>query len=83
MFLFTLPDSDTDSNSDSDYKPNGYVTLCGMIHSYCTESDSDSSPNYQTIVMGSESDSVLESGSVNVNKPLNGQARELKTDVKQ
>ena len=44
-----------------------------------TQSDSD----YQIIVMGSESGSELESGSVNVNKPLNGQTHELKMDLKQ
>ena len=74
--LFTSPDSDTDSNSDSDCKPNGYVVPCRTFST--AQSDSDSNPNYQTVGMGSESGSVLESGSVNVNKPLNGQTHELK-----
>ena len=40
---FTLPDPDTDS--DSDCKPNGYI---GNIQNFphCIESDSESNPNY-------------------------------------
>ena len=30
--LFTLPDLGTDSNSDLDFKPNGYVALCRTFH---------------------------------------------------
>ena len=30
--LFTLPDSDTDSNSYSDCKPNGYIVVCRTFH---------------------------------------------------
>ena len=30
--LFTLPDSDTDTNSDSNYTPNGYIVLCRTFH---------------------------------------------------
>ena len=30
--LFTLPDLDTDSNSDLESKPNGYVVLCRAFH---------------------------------------------------
>ena len=29
---FTLPNSDTDTNSDSDSKPNGYIALCRTFH---------------------------------------------------
>ena len=30
--LFTLPDLDSDSYSDSDAKPNGYIALCRSVH---------------------------------------------------
>ena len=29
---FTLPNSDTDSDSSSDCKPNGYIVLCRTFH---------------------------------------------------
>ena len=38
--LFTLPDSNTDSHSDC--KPNGYIVLF-----HCMELDADSNPNCQ------------------------------------
>ena len=30
--LFLLLDSDTDSNSNLDCKPNGYIVTCGTFH---------------------------------------------------
>ena len=39
---FTLPDPDTDS--DSDCKPNGYISNMQNF-SHCIESDSESNPN--------------------------------------
>ena len=30
--LFTLPDSDSGSESDSDSKPSGYIALCRSFH---------------------------------------------------
>ena len=42
--LFALPDSDT--NSDSDGKPNGYIVLTKNFSHY-KELDSDSNPNCQ------------------------------------
>ena len=30
--LFTLPNSDTDSDSNSDCKPNGYIIICRTFH---------------------------------------------------
>ena len=43
--LFTLPDSDLDSHSDLDSKPNDYIALCRSFHA--AESDSDSNPDCQ------------------------------------
>ena len=37
---FTLLEMDSDTDSDSDYKPNGYTALCRTC-SHCTDSDSD------------------------------------------
>ena len=42
--LFTLPDSNSDS--DTGCKPNGYIVLCKTF-SHCTESYSDCYPNCQ------------------------------------
>ena len=53
--LFTLPDSDTVSNSDS--KPNGYIVLCRTFHT----AQSQIQISIQLPTTG---------GSVNVNMPL-------------
>ena len=39
--LFTLPDTDSGTDSDSDSKPDGYMVRC-KICSHCTDSNSDS-----------------------------------------
>ena len=39
--LFSLPNTDSGTSSDSDYKPHGYIVLCRTC-SHCTDSDSDS-----------------------------------------
>ena len=64
--LFTLPDSDTDSNSDSDCKPNGNIVQCRTIHTAWSEIQI---PTLTANYIGSESGSELESGSINVNTP--------------
>ena len=60
--LFTLPDSDTDSNSDWTYKPNGYILPCRTFHT----ARSPTAEYRHGNGIGSES----ESGSVNVNRSL-------------
>ena len=42
--LFTLPDSDSGTDSDSDSKPNGYIVLY-RTWPLCMNSDSDSNPD--------------------------------------
>ena len=74
--LFTLPNTNSDTNSDSDSKSNGYIVLC-RTGSHCMDSDSDAHPDShrqsllypfmgQTSIPGLGSESV----SGNVNKPL-------------
>ena len=58
--LFKMSDLETDSNSDS--KPNGYIALCRSFHIARSQIQIP-------IIIGSESGSDSESGSVNVNKP--------------
>ena len=48
--LFTLPDTDSDTNSDSDCKHNGYIVLCRTC-SHCTDSDYDSDPDPDPVIV--------------------------------
>ena len=60
----TLPDSDMDTNSDSDSKPNSYIVLCRTFHIAWTRSRIPT--HYFCTGQESESESVPES----VNEPL-------------
>ena len=71
--LFTLPQTDSGTDSDSDSKPDGYFVLC-RTRSHCTDSNSDpylkSYPQWQLYpILGGISISELgsESMSGNVN----------------
>ena len=64
--IFTLRDTDSNTDSDSDSKPDGYIVL-NRNCSHCTDSDSDSDlePNHllypffgQIFVLGSGSKSL-------------------------
>ena len=43
--LFTLPDTDSATDSDSDYKPDGNIVLCRTCPR-CTDSDLDPEPDW-------------------------------------
>ena len=43
MVIQIFPDSDIDSDSDLDYKPNSFIVLCRILHT--TELYSDPNPN--------------------------------------
>ena len=62
--------SDSDTDSDSDCKPNGYIVLCRTFHTgFRFQSQ------LPTTEMGSEVESQLKSRSVNVNKIRKGFVR--------
>ena len=58
---FTLPKTDSDTDSDSDSKPDGYIALCWL--------QTQISTSYFCVVQESESLSVSESVSSNINEP--------------
>ena len=64
--LFTLTETDSGTDSDSDYEPGGYIVLCKTC-SHRTDSDSDP---YFCTGQGCELESVPESDSGNVNEAL-------------
>ena len=65
--LFTLTETDSGTESDSDSKPDGYIVLCRTC-THCTDLNLDPTP-YFCIEQESESESVPESISGNVNEP--------------
>ena len=78
--LFTLPDTDSGTDSDSDSEHDGYIVLCRTC-SHCMDSDSDPYLDWDLQLLlypflGQIFVSRLGSESVsgNVNKPLNGMA---------
>ena len=66
--FYILPHLVSDSNYDSDCKPNDNIVICKNF-SHCTESNSDTRPNCHSTGIGLESESKSECASVNVNKP--------------
>ena len=67
--IFTLMETDWDTNSDLDSKPDGYIVLCRKFHIAQTRTRIPTL--YFCTGQESESDSVPESVSGNVNEPLN------------
>ena len=68
--LFILADSDADSYSDSDCKPNGYIVLDRTFHT--AQSQIEIQSKLSTIGMGPESGLESESASVNVSVNVPG-----------
>ena len=73
--LFVLPDPDSDTDSDLNFKPDAYIVLCRACSQWtdlCLDSDPDSDPKallYPFLGLISVPKSVSESVSGNVNKP--------------
>ena len=66
---FTLTETDWGMDSDSDSKPDGYIVLCRTFH--IAQTWTSIPTPYFCIGQESESESVLESISDNINEPLN------------
>ena len=65
---FTLTETDSGTDSDSDSKPNGYIVLCKTFH--IAQTLTWIPTRYSYIGQESESESVPESVPDNVNEPL-------------